>query len=183
VNRDEAINIIKERNPNESLLKHMLAVEAIMKGLARHFKEDEELWALTGLLHDVDYTETQGDMRRHASVAEEILKERVEERIIRAIKAHNQEATGMRPQSSMEKALIAADAVSGLIVASALVMPSKQLRDVKPESIAKRFRDKKFAAGSDRERIAACEELGLTREKFFEIALTSMQNASSELGL
>lgn len=183
MDRDEAIKIIEERNPNQSLLKHMLAVEAIMKELARHLKEDEELWALTGLLHDVDYTETQGDMRRHASVAEEILDGRVDETIIRAIKAHNQEATGVKPESNMEKALIAADAVSGLIVASALVMSSKRLRDVRPESISKRFKDKKFAAGSDRERIAACEELGLTKEKFFEIALKAMQNASSELGL
>jgi putative nucleotidyltransferase with HDIG domain len=183
MNREEAIDLIKGRNPNKNLLKHMLAVEAIMNGLAEYLGENKQLWGQTGLLHDVDYTETQGDMRRHASLAEEILKGKVDDRVIRAIKAHNREATKISPESKMEKALIAADAVSGLIVASALVLPSKKLKDIKPESIGKRFRDKKFAAGSDRERIVFCEELGLTKEIFFEIALRSMQDASDELGL
>jgi hypothetical protein len=161
----------------------MLAVEAIMKGLARHFSANEELWGLTGLLHDVDYSLTEDSPERHTLLAENLLKGLVPEKLIRAVKAHNSEHTGVEPESRMEKALIAADSVSGLLIACALVMPSKKLEEVKPDTVKRKFKAKDFARAVSRERILKCEEIGLDREKFYNIALESLKEISDKLGL
>ncbi len=161
----------------------MLAVEAIMCGLAKHFGENVEKWSLVGLLHDIDYEKTEANPEKHSLLAEEILKGLVPEEIIRAIKAHNFRYTGVLSETRMEKALIASDAISGLLVACALVMPSKKLADVKVESVAKKFKDKDFARGAERERILMCEEIGIPRETFFAIALNSLKEVASEIGL
>ncbi|MEM3694963.1 MAG: HDIG domain-containing protein [Candidatus Bathyarchaeia archaeon] len=181
--RDEALNLVKKHVTKRNVVYHMLAVEAIMRSLAKHFGESEELWGLVGLLHDVDYEKTEANPERHSLLAEEILKGLVPEEVVRAVKAHNFVHTGVMPETRMEKALIASDAVSGLLVACALVMPSKKLADVKVESVAKKFKDKDFARGADRERILVCEEIGIPREKFFEIALNGLKGAASEIGL
>ena len=181
--RDEAVSLVKEYVKRENLFKHILAVEAIMRGLARHFGEDENRWALVGLLHDVDFEKTMDEPSKHALMAEEILKGKVDEEIIETIKAHNYEHTGVEPKTRMAKALIAADAVSGLIVAAALVMPSKKLSNVKLETLEKKFKQKDFARGVSRERILFCEEIGIQREKFFELALDALKEVSEELGL
>ncbi len=181
--REEAVVLVREHVKKENLLKHILAVEAIMRGLARHFGEDEELWGLLGLLHDVDFEKTMNDPKRHATMTCEILEGKVSEEIIRAVKSHNFENTGMMPESKMEKALIAADAVSGLIVAAALIIPSKKLADVKPESIGRRFKERDFARNCNRENMLYCEQIGLDRNEFFEIALKSLQGIADELGL
>jgi putative nucleotidyltransferase with HDIG domain len=161
----------------------MLAVEAIMRSVAKHFGENEEVWGLVGLLHDVDYEKTEANPERHSLLAAEILKDLVPEDVVRAVKAHNFRHTGVMPETRMEKALIASDAISGLLVACALVMPSKKLADVKVESIAKKFRDKDFARGAERDRILVCEEIEIPREKFFEIALNGLKSVASEIGL
>jgi hypothetical protein len=161
----------------------MIAVEAIMKALAQNLGEDEALWGLTGLLHDIDFDETAENPKKHGILAQEILKGKVPEEVLRAIKAHNYEHTGVTPETRLERALIASDAVSGLIVACALVMPSKKVKDVKVRTIKKKFKDKDFARGADRKRMTICEELGLSKEEFFGIALKGLQAASQELGL
>jgi putative nucleotidyltransferase with HDIG domain len=161
----------------------MLAVEAIMRSTAEHFGEDENQWGLIGLLHDIDYEKTETTPEKHGIVAEEILKGQVPEELIRAIQTHNFKYTGVKPEKRMEKALAACDAISGLLTACALVMPSKNLADVKVESVAKKFRDKDFARGADRERILICEEIGIPKEKFFEIALEALKSVATEIGL
>jgi predicted hydrolase (HD superfamily) len=107
----------------------------------------------------------------------------VQEEVIRAIKAHNFENTGVRPETRMEKALIASDAISGLLIACALVMPSKKLCEVKVKTVTKKFKAKDFARKVSRERILLCEEIGIPKEKFFEIALDGLKSISSEIGL
>ncbi len=161
----------------------MLAVEAIMRSLARHFGEDNEEWGLVGLLHDIDYEETENTPEKHSLVAEEILKGLLPTELIRSIKTHNSKHTGVAPESRLEKALIAGDAISGLLVACALVMPSKKLADVRVESVGKKFKDKDFARGADRERIIVCEEIGISKEKFFEIALNGLKESATQIGL
>lgn len=181
--RNEALNLVKNNVSKRNVFFHMLAVEAIMRGTAKYLGENEEQWALIGLLHDIDYEKTEATPERHSLLTEEILKGLVPEVLIKAIKAHNFRHTGVMPETRMEKALIASDAISGLLVACALVMPSKKLADVKVETVAKKFKDKDFARGAERERILVCEEIGIPREKFFEIALNGLKTVASKIGL
>ena len=183
MNREEALSLVRAHMKTEFIVRHVLAVEAIMRGLAEFYGEDSNLWALTGLLHDIDYELVSGDMKRHGLLAEEILASKVSGETIRAVKAHNHVNTGFAPESKMEKMLIAADAISGLIVACALVMPSKTLEEVSLKTVGKKFKDKDFARGSDRDRIRLCESVGLTREELFEISLRSLKGIASQLGL
>ena len=182
ISREEAENLVRKHIKKRNWFLHVLAVEAIMRGLARRLGEDEEIWGLTGLLHDIDFERTINTPERHGLEAEKILKGLVPEEVIQAIKAHNS-LTSIQPSTIMDKALIASDAVSGLIIASALVMPSKKLKEVRLETLVKKFKDKSFARGADRKRIMVCEELGLSREEFLELALESLKKISDRLGL
>jgi len=181
--RDEALSLVRKNVAKRNVVYHMLAVEAIMRSVAKHFGEDEDKWGLIGILHDVDYEKTEATPEKHSLLAEEILKGLIPNELIKAIKTHNFKYTGVMPETRMEKALIASDAISGLLVACALVMPSKKLADVKVESVAKKFKDKDFARGAERERILVCEEIGIPREKFFEIALDGLKSVAAEIGL
>jgi len=181
--KEEAIKLLKEKLIKKNIFYHSLAVGAIMKALAKFLKEDEKTWELTGLLHDIDFRITEKNPEKHGIVAEEILKGLVPEPIIKAIKAHNFEATQVLPKSVMEKALIACDAISGLLVACALVMPSKKIKEVKLQTIIKKFKDKDFARGADRNRILFCEELGIPKEKFFELSLNALKKISEKIEL
>lgn len=188
LNRERAVEIVRRHVTRDNLFKHILAVESIMRKMADEVDgEDVELWAMAGLLHDADFDETFKDPVRHGTRSVEILEEEafdeVPKEIIRAIKAHNPEHTGVQPESKMEYALLAADAVSGLIIAMALIIPSKKLADVKSESVPKRFKEKDFARSCNRENMLLCEKAGIEKERFFEIALESLQGISSELGL
>ena len=175
MNREDALKLVKEHVSKENLLKHMYAVEAIMKESAEFLGEDKEKWRLIGLIHDIDFEKTENTPEKHTLVAAEILDQKIEDDMMRAIKAHNFENVGVQPESNAEKVLIAADAVSGLIIACALVIPSKKLEDVKVESIVKKFKQKDFARNCGRERILFCEQIGIPKEKFFEIALKALQ--------
>ena len=182
--KEEALTLVKKNVTKRNSLYHMIAVEAIMKGVARRLGENEKLWGLTGLLHDIDYEKTEGSPEKHALLSEEILSNfDVPEGVIRAIKAHNFHYSHVEPQSTMEKALIACDAISGLLVACALVMPSKKLAEVKVNTVAKKFRDKSFARGVERDRILFCEEFWIPRKTFFKIALNGLMTVSSEISL
>jgi putative nucleotidyltransferase with HDIG domain len=181
--REEALNLVRKNVSKRNIVYHMIAVEAIMRSLAKYFGEDEDLWGLTGLIHDIDYEKIGDAWERHGVLAEEILKGMVSEDVIRAIKAHNFERTHVTPETRMEKALIACDAISGLMVACALVMPSKKLAEVKVKTVKKKFKDKDFARGADRERVLFCEKIGVPKEKFFEIALEGLRDFATEIGL
>jgi uncharacterized protein len=181
ISREDAYQLAISKFTNKNLFKHVLAVEAVMSTLAKHFKQDEERWALTGLLHDLDYEETAKDPERHTLVTEEILKSYdVTPDIIMAIKCHNEKSPRIL---LMEKAIFAADPVTGLIVAAALMHPDKKLKSIDVPFIMRRFSEKRFAAGANREQIQTCHDLGLSLEQFLDIALKAMQNIDKELGL
>ena len=182
ITREEALGLIKKYISNEKLFKHMLAVEAIMRALARRLGEDEELWGLVGLLHDLDYELVGKDMNKHGLVSARILEGKLPEIALNAIRAHN-ELTGFEDNSRLTKALKAADQVSGLIIATALVMPNKKLAEVKVKSLVKKFKQKDFARNVKREKILLCNELGLGLEEFLEISLKALKDISSSLGL
>ncbi len=181
--RSEALDLVNKNVMKRNVIYHMLAVEAIMRSVARYFGEDEENWGLVGLLHDIDYEKTEATPEKHSLLAEEMLKGLLPDELVRAIKTHNSKYTGIMPEKRIEKALVASDALSGLLVACALVMPSKKLADVKVESVTRKFKDKDFARGAERDRIVVCEEIGIPKEEFFEIALNGLKESASLIGL
>ncbi|MCS7139590.1 MAG: HDIG domain-containing protein [Candidatus Nezhaarchaeota archaeon] len=183
LSRDEAFNLVTSKVKDDRYVKHMLAVEAIMRSLAERLGEDVELWGLTGLLHDLDFEETKESPNEHGLVSARLLEGRVPREVLEAIKAHNYENTGVEPREVMAKALIAADAVSGLIVACALVMPNKKLNELRVSTIEKKFRSKDFARGVDRNRIMMCEQIGLTLNEFFQLSLEALKRIAERLGL
>lgn len=182
LSREDALRLVREYVKNDRLVKHMLAVEAIMRALARRLGEDEELWGLTGLVHDIDYELTKDNPDRHGLVSVEILKGKVPDETLNAIRAHNPRI-GRAPETAMEKALVASDAISGLLIACALVMPHKKLSEVRVKTVKGKFKSKDFARGANRESILLCEELGIERTEFFEIALKALQEIAGQLGL
>jgi len=182
MSREEALNLIKKYVSKENNLKHMIAVGGIMEELAIRLGEDAMLWELVGLLHDIDFESCNG-IEDHTLIAKEILKGLVSDNLIEAIMAHNFENTKVPLDSRIKKALVASDALSGLIVATALVMPSKKLAEVKKETLIKKFKSKDFARGASRDRILICRELGISLEEFMDVGLEGMKRVSAELGL
>lgn len=179
--RDEAMNLVKSKVKGKNLIKHMLAVEAIMKRVAQHFNEDVEMWGLTGILHDLDYDETVNDFDRHSLLTCEWLKDyNLDDRILYAIKSHPKK---VEPKSKMDWTLFAADPLSGLIVAATLMHPTKKIENVTVEFVLNRFKEKRFAAGANRGDIKTCENIGLSLEEFIRLALEGMQDIDAELGL
>lgn len=179
--REEALTLVRSKVSNINLVKHMLATEAVMEHLATHFGEDREMWGLAGLLHDLDYDQTVDDFPKHGLLTAEILESHdIDNRIIQAIKAH----PGHVPaESRMDKALYAVDPLTGLIVAAALMHPSKKLKEVDVPFVMNRFKEKRFAAGANRDQIQSCKEMSLDLEAFIGIGLKAMQDIDSELGL
>ncbi|MEO0088249.1 MAG: HD domain-containing protein [candidate division WOR-3 bacterium] len=180
--RGEALKLVDNFIKNENLKKHLLAVEACMRKLAKYFNEDEEKWGLCGLLHDLDYEETNKTPETHGSRTVEILKERnfYDKEIFNGILAHCEKKV---PENKLEKTIYAVDPLTGLIVAACLMHPTKKLKNVDVNFVLRRFKEKKFAAGANREQIKKCEEIGLDLEKFIEICLSAMQEISEALGL
>lgn len=154
-----------------------------MRRLAVNFREDEERWALAGLLHDIDYEQTKDNENQHSLVGGQMLQERgLDEEIVNAVIAHN-EVHNISRETRMAKALFCADPVTGLIVASALVLPGKNLASVTVENVLNRFKEKSFARGANRETISKCNELDLTLEQFIKMSLETMKLISNELDL
>lgn len=182
ITRDESIRIVREHVKNENLVKHMIAVGAIMKGVANHFNEDQALWEAVGILHDIDYEEVGQDWTKHGAVSAEIVKGLLPEKGLHAIKAHNPQ-TGFNPEIRMDWSLYAADGLSGLIIAQGLMMPDRKVASVKASSLGKRMKDKSFARGVNRENILRCSEMGLQLDEFFQIGLSAMVTVADELGL
>lgn len=182
--RDKALELLKNNLKNENLFKHCLAVEAIMSALAKRFNQDKDKWALAGLLHDIDYEQTKNNPDKHSLIGAEMLKkEGLSEEIYQAVKTHN-ERHGIKPESLMAKALFTADPLSGLIVAATLVLPSKKVKELTAENVLNRFQEKRFAAGANREIISQCESLlGINVKDFVSLSLEAMQGIASQLGL
>jgi putative nucleotidyltransferase with HDIG domain len=186
MNRDEAWAIVTEYTASDSLRKHMLSVEAAMRAYAPRYEGDVELWGAVGLLHDFDY-ERYPDVAvaGHPVVGSEILRERgVNEEIIRAILSHATEVSGVERVTIMEKALYAVDELTGLITATALVRPNKNIADVDLSSIKKKWKNKAFAAGVDRAEIEhAAVDLGVPLDEHITVVLHAMQAIAPTLSL
>ena len=181
--REEVLNSVKANVENANLVKHMLATEAIMRALARRLGEDEEEWGLTGLLHDIDMELTGGDMHEHSKLGADLARELgTSEAMAHAILAHNG-AHGVPRETKLDKALFCADPLTGLVIAAALVRSDKKLAGVEVKSVRKRFKEKSFAAGVNREQIALCSELELGLDEFIELGLEAMKGIAVNLGL
>jgi predicted hydrolase (HD superfamily) len=180
--RRHALDLAKRHVSKESNLKHMIAVGGIMRELAIHLGKEVEDWEAVGILHDIDFEKCTGP-QDHTIVARDILCDQLDPALIEAIMAHNHEHTGVPVDNDIKRALICSDAVSGLVVAATLVLPSKKIEDVNTRSLMKKYKSKDFAKGVSRERIALCGELGLSLDEFFEIALLGMRGIAAEIDL
>jgi len=184
MDRQSALELVNSWTKNPNLVKHMLAVEAEMRALARKLGEDEDLWGVTGLLHDADY-EAYPDVHPWHLIPE-LENRKVDDRIVSAIKAHAWQWSDKSPEpkTKMEWALYTCDDLSGMIIACALVRPDKKLSSVTAESVLKKFPDKAFARGVKREHVKLCEEkLGITLADYIALCLSALQGISGELGL
>jgi putative nucleotidyltransferase with HDIG domain len=182
MNRDEALKLLKEYVKNDRLIKHCIAVGAIMKELAKELNEDAERWEIIGILHDIDYEIIEGDMNKHGILGAEILKKHgVDEEICEIVKRHNHTLFGDY-EKPVEIALQSADSVSGLIIACALVK-GRKITAVTPDTVKKKFKEKSFAAGCDRNRIRMIERLGIDLQRLYEIAIRGLVNVKDELEL
>jgi putative nucleotidyltransferase with HDIG domain len=184
MNRDDAWALLTEYTKSESLLKHALAVEAAVRGYARKFGENEDDWGVTALLHDFDYERwpTLGD---HPNKGSDILREKgYPDWMIRAIRSHAVEITGVTRDSLLEKTLFACDELAGFITAASLVRPSKSVLDLEASSVKKRMKDKAFARGVKREDLVeGAALLGLPLEEHIANVIEFMRERADELGL
>ena len=181
--REEAYQLLTEYNKSDSLIKHALAVEGVMRYFARKRGEDEEKWGVIGLVHDLDYEQFPEE---HCHKSEEILKEKGwPEEYIRAVVSHGWGlCSEVEPQTELEKVLYAIDELTGLVVTTALVRPSKSVMDVKVKSVKKKWKDKRFAAGVDRSIVEkGAQMLGMKVSDLITDTLAGMQEVAEEIGL
>ncbi len=183
LSRNDALALLKKNLQNENLIKHCLASEAVLRALAHDRGEDEELWALTGLLHDLDYELTVDNPESHGLRSAEMLKDLLPDKALYAIKAHNYEYTGVKRISDFDHLLSAGESITGLIVAVALVYPDRKIEKVKVKSITKRMKMAAFARSVSRENIRECESAGYELSEFTQISLDAMKEIAADLGL
>lgn len=183
LSRNEAWELLTEYTKTPALQKHALAVEAVMVHFARLDGEDEELWGVCGLLHDLDYEKFPEE---HCKKSEEIMRDRgVDEVYIRAMNCHGYGiCTDVKPELKMEKVLFTIDELTGLINALCLMRPSKSVLDLEVKSVKKKFKDKSFAAGVSRDVIrSGCEMLGMTLDDVIRETIEGMKEKAQEIGL
>lgn len=184
--REKALELLREHNRDESHIQHAFAVEAAMRYFAEKAGEDQDKWGLAGLLHDIDWEETQATPEKHCSLAPQWLKEAgYPDDIIRAVQAHGWGiCSDVEPVTPMEKALFTVDELTGLIITTALVRPGKSLQDLKVKSVKKKWKDKRFAAGVNRDVITkGAEMMGITLEDLIDGVIAGMKPVERELGL
>ena len=167
------------------MINHHLGAEVVMRAFAHHFGDDEELWGVCGLLHDMDWEYTKDNPSEHTKKAAEILRaQNIDEVIIHAVQAHHPSASGVEPSNLMEKCLYTTEELTGLMIACALVQPDKKLASVKPESVLKKLKTKGFARGVNRDIVnQAPEVLGMPMEQVIQISLSAMQGIAEKIGL
>ncbi|MFT3957622.1 MAG: HDIG domain-containing protein [Desulfovibrio sp.] len=183
IERQSALALLAEKKTPPSLLQHALASEAIMRALAQHFGENEDLWGLTGLLHDLDYPATVENAARHGLDTAEMLAGQLPDEALTAIRAHNAEMNGAAgPASRFDYALRCGETVTGLISAAALMRPTG-MEGMEVKSIKKKMKDKAFAASVCRDNIRQCAEAGLELDAFLALSIEAMCAHAAELGL
>ncbi len=182
-NREQALALLREYTRSDSLIRHALAVEGVMRHFAREQGADEEQWGVIGLIHDLDYEQYPD---QHCSKSAEILRSRDwPESYVRAVVSHGWGiCSDVEPQSDLEKTLYAVDELTGLIATSALVRPSKSVLDLKVKSVMKKWKDKRFAAGVDRAIIdRGAQMLGLERSELISKTIDGMRSVAADIGL
>ncbi|OGH38148.1 MAG: hypothetical protein A2905_05200 [Candidatus Levybacteria bacterium RIFCSPLOWO2_01_FULL_36_10] len=190
--REEAYQILTAFIKSPNLIKHHLAAEAAMRGLAQYFKSKGELninaenWGIVGLLHDADYEETKDSPESHTAVLQEKIGHKLKPEVLNAIRAHayNYNANGIEPKTLMDWSIYTCDELTGFIIAVALIRPDKKLSSVDTNSVLKRMKIPSFAKAVDRDQIKLCEEkLKIPLNEFIDIVLKAMQSINKELGL
>jgi uncharacterized protein len=180
--RDEAMHLLVTHVPEAALQAHCLESEAVLRALAVRLGQDEELWGLTGLLHDLDYASTKDNPARHGLDSAELLEGKLPPEALTAIRAHNGEHTGVAPATPFDFALRCGETVTGLIHAGALVRPTR-LDGMDAKSLKKKLKDKAFAASVSRETIGECQKLGLEQAEFFTLAIGAVATVADKVGL
>jgi len=191
INYQQAQELIQKYITDPITKLHSRESEVFMRALAKHFSEDEEMWGIIGLLHDIDWDLTKKDnMQKHCIKSQEILREAgASEFLIETIASHGYaneyipELQNKQRSTKIQFCLAAAETLTGLIFASALMQPDKKLLSVSLQSLKKKFKNKGFAAKCNREIIMECEKAGITIDEFLQIGLTSLQSIAGELGL
>ena len=181
--REQAFELLKKYNKSESLIKHALAVEGVMRYFAHKRGQDEEKWGTIGLIHDLDYEQFPD---QHCKKTEEILQEnKWPEEYVRAVVSHGWGiCSDVKPESELERVLYAIDELTGLVVTTALVRPSKSVMDVKTKSVKKKWKDKRFAAGVDRSIIEkGAEMLGMDLSELINDTIMGMREVAEDIGL
>ena len=182
ISRDEALALVKGKNPEQHMVNHALQTEAIMRALAERLGHDPALWGVTGLLHDLDFPLTKATPERHGVQAREELGGRLPEEALHAIVSHNEECTGVAAETAFDFALRAGETVTGLIMTAALVRPTR-MEGMAPKGLKKKMKDKSFAAAVNRDRIRECEKLGLTLDEFLTLSIEAMTPIAAETGI
>ena len=178
---DRARALAREKTEKDTTYRHLVSVEGVMRRLGRHLGEDESTWALTGLFHDLDQDQTADDAERHAYLAADWLREAgLDEAVVNGVLAH---AHPEYQRDRMCRAIVAADAVAGLLVAAALVRPERST-GMKVSSVKKKLKERAFAPGVNREEIAQAEsQLGLSLDEFIALGIEGLQEVAGEIGL
>jgi uncharacterized protein len=180
MDRETAVALVRDKTEKDITVRHLISVEGVMRRLATHFAEDEHTWGLCGMFHDLDQDQTGEDMERHARLAESWLREAgVDEVVINGVLAH---AHPQYRTDLMSRAIVAADAVAGLLVASALVRPEKAM-GMKVSSVKKKLKEASFAPGVNREEIHQCADLGLELDQFIGLGIEGLQLVAADIGL
>ncbi len=189
ITRNEAIDLLKSMNQQAPDMNHYLETEAIMKALAKRFGEDENYWGMLGLLHDVDWALARNDWKEHCTKAAEILKQKgFDEKFIQIVQSHGygwDEIPVFKDRKRAEKvehALIAAETMTGIIYAYAL-MRGRKISDMDVKGLKKKFKDKGFAENCNRELVREIEKTGLALDEFFELSITALKEIKGEIGL
>jgi predicted hydrolase (HD superfamily) len=183
ISREEAVKLLKENVTSDNMLKHCFASEAVLRGIAKKLNKNEDEYGIAGLLHDIDVEITNADPFTHGPYSEKLLKGKITEEMLDAIVMHNEVATGKERTTEFQHALAAGETITGLITATTLVYPDKKIASVKPNSVAKRMKQKAFAASVKRENILECEKIGIPIEEFVELSVASMTEINEVLGL
>lgn len=182
--RPDAIKLLHQYIQSPNMLNHCYASEAVLRGIAKRLGRDENKWGLAGLLHDLDVEIVNADKYVHGKESARILTElNVDPEIVDAIRMHNESSAGEKRSKEFQYALAAGETITGLIVATTLVYPDKKIASVKPKSVVKRMKEKKFAASVHRENILECELIGIPLAEFVEISIEAMREICEKIGL
>ncbi|MHC1713121.1 MAG: HD domain-containing protein [Solidesulfovibrio sp.] len=182
IDRNAALHLVLAQQPGEGLRAHGLQSEAVMRALAVHLGQDADLWGIIGLLHDLDYPHTASAPERHGLALRDLLPPgALPDEALHAIAAHNDEHTGVAPRSALDFALRAAESVTGIISANALVRPEK-MQGMSPKSVKKKMKDKAFAANVRRQNILECDKAGIPLDTFLTLAIAAMTDVAGETG-